>query len=187
MEAESKAAVAEDPIVACLRAGNPREALALSARLHGASLGRFAMALLGNQAEADEVVQEALLAAYDAMPGYRGESSIRAFLYGIVRHVAAKRLATRVRRERRLVLVRDADAESSLPDEELARWRRARRLRVALEDLRPSEREVLLLRYEAGLSFREVGDATGLDEATARKRTSRALARLRAVIGDEVG
>jgi RNA polymerase sigma-70 factor (ECF subfamily) len=39
-----------------------------------------------------------------------------------------------------------------------------------------------LLRYEAGLSYREVGEACGVDEAAARKRVSRALARLRELV-----
>jgi len=48
--------------------------------------------------------------------------------------------------------------------------------------VRPTEREALLLRYGAELSFREVGEAVGVDEATARKRVSRALARLRELV-----
>ena len=53
------------------------------------------------------------------------------------------------------------------------------RARALLEQIRPSEREALLLRYLGELSFREVADAAGIDEAAARKRVSRALLHLR--------
>jgi RNA polymerase sigma-70 factor (ECF subfamily) len=66
------------------------------------------------------------------------------------------------------------------------RRRRARSLRDALAELKPSEREILLLRYQAELSFREVAEACGLDEPAARKRASRALARLRTLLKHEV-
>ena len=51
--------------------------------------------------------------------------------------------------------------------------------------LTPTEREAVLLRYEADLSFREVGQACGIDEATARKRVSRGLDRLRTIFAEE--
>ena len=58
------------------------------------------------------------------------------------------------------------------------------RLRNALAELKPSEREAVVLRYDAGLSFREVAAACGVDEAAARKRVSRALSRLRASLAE---
>jgi RNA polymerase sigma-70 factor (ECF subfamily) len=43
----------------------------------------------------------------------------------------------------------------------------------------------VVLRYESDLSFREVAEACGIEEAAARKRVSRALERLREVLSDE--
>jgi RNA polymerase sigma-70 factor (ECF subfamily) len=54
-----------------------------------------------------------------------------------------------------------------------------------MSKLKPSERDVLVLRYVADLSHREIGVACGLDEATARKRISRALSRLRQILPSE--
>jgi RNA polymerase sigma-70 factor (ECF subfamily) len=169
----------QDPITDALARGDAHEAVALAARHHGARLGRFCMALLGNAAEAEEAVQDAFVAAFDAFATYRGEGSVRSFLFGIARHVCAKKLATRVRRDRRLALVHDADAVAESPHELVERRARAHSMRLVLEDMRPTEREALLLRYEAELSFAEVGEVLGVDEATARKRVSRALVRLR--------
>jgi RNA polymerase sigma-70 factor (ECF subfamily) len=56
-------------------------------------------------------------------------------------------------------------------------------LRLALETLRPREREALTLRFEADLSLRDVAAALGLDEDAARKRVSRALEKLRQAMG----
>ena len=61
----------------------------------------------------------------------------------------------------------------------------ARRARVLLAEIRPTEREALVLRFAGELSFREVGQACNIDEAAARKRVSRGLARLRALLGED--
>lgn len=173
-----------DPIAVLIGEGRYRDALVHCTRTHAGSMGRLSMALLGDAAEAEEVLQESLVAAYHAMSGYRGEGSVRAWLLGIVRRQCARRTATRVRRERRLRLVHDANASAPLPDEELERRRRGERVRDALEELKPSDREALLLRYESGLSFAEIALLQSVDEAAARKRTSRALARLRTLLSE---
>jgi RNA polymerase sigma-70 factor (ECF subfamily) len=84
-----------------------------------------------------------------------------------------------------LHLVHDASASRADAGDLALEKERARRAREALAKLKPSEREAVVLRYDAGLGFRELALACGIDEATARKRVSRALARLRAEIGVE--
>ena len=171
-----------DPIAALVQSGQHREALAACARTYGAVLGRLAMALLGSQADADEATQEALLRAHRGMAGYRGEGSVKAWLCGIARHVCAHVLETR-RRGRELLEVVPADADGR---DELAARMRSRAVRAALAQMKPSEREALVLRYVADLSHREIAVACDVDEATARKRVSRALVRLRELISSEV-
>lgn len=178
--------LAPDAIADAIARGDHRAALAECARSHGVALGRLCMAWLGSQAEADEATQETLLAAYDAMRGFRAESSVRAWLFGIARHVCARRQETRVRREARLRLVHSAGEFAPGADNLLAARYRAERVREALEQLKPSERDAVVLRYEAELSFRELADACGIDEATARKRVSRALERLRGALPDDL-
>src|ERR1041385_8253308 len=170
-----------DPIVEMIHAGRHRDALAACARSHHAILGRLCMALLGAQADADEATQETLLRAHRAMASYRAEGSIKAWLCGIARHVCAHTLETR-RKGRELLEVVPTEGEAR---DAFAARRRARVLRDALEKLKPSERDVLALRYVADLSHREIATACGLDEAAARKRISRALDRLRSVMPAE--
>lgn len=90
----------------------------------------------------------------------------------------------RARREARLRLVHDTSRGPDAGELSLER-ERAQRARAALAKLKPSEREAVVLRYDSGLSFREVALACGVDEAAARKRVSRALARMRADLVEE--
>jgi RNA polymerase sigma-70 factor (ECF subfamily) len=174
----------DDPVLRAIRAGSFREATGLAARLHGASLGRLCMAMLGSQAEADECTQEVLIAAHDGMRDFRGEGTVRAWLFGIARRMCAKRLEMRGRRERRLRLVHDADHDARLPDEVLEARRNAQRVRDALEELKPSERDAVAMRYQAGLEYAEIASACGIDEAAARKRVSRGLARMKELLAE---
>ncbi len=181
MDASAAVATAVDPIVELISGGQHREALATCARTHHVILGRLCMALLGSQADADEAVQETLLRAHRAMPTYRAEGTIKAWLCGIARHVCAHVLETR-RRGRELLELVPQEGEAR---DAFATRQHARALRDALAKLKPSEREALVLRYVADLSHREIAEACAIDETAARKRISRALARMRAAMPTE--
>jgi RNA polymerase sigma-70 factor, ECF subfamily len=169
---------------AALARGDYRAALAVCATEHGAGLGRLCMALTGSQAEADELVHETLLLAYDGFASFRGEGTLRAWLFGIARRVCARHLETRTRQAARLRLVHPPPF-SEAPEAEAISRQRAEQARRALAELKPSERDALVLRYGAELSFREVASACGVDEPTARKRVSRALGRLREQLAED--
>lgn len=170
-----------DPIVVLMQDGRHRDALAACAKAHGTILGRLCMALLGSQADADEATQETLLRAHRSMATYRAEGSIKAWLCGIARHVCAHMLETR-RKNRELLEVVPTESEAR---DVFATRRRSRAIRDGLAKLKPTEREALVLRYVADLSHREIAAACNLDEPTARKRISRALARLRSVMPEQ--
>jgi RNA polymerase sigma-70 factor (ECF subfamily) len=174
----------DDEVAASISAHDYRAALAVCAREHGLAVGRLCMALLGSQAEAQDLLQETLLAAYDSFDEWRREGSLRAWLCGIARRQCARHLERKLRRERRLRLVHDAN-ETELSEELALLRQRAEHARLALEQIRPSEREALVLRYAGELSFRDVALACGIDEAAARKRVSRGLARLREALKEE--
>jgi RNA polymerase sigma-70 factor (ECF subfamily) len=174
-----------DPeILALVRADRHRDAIAACARQHGPVLGRLCMALLGSQADADEATQETLLRAHRGMATFRGDGSVKAWLCGIARHVCVHVLESR--RRGRDALERAGLALSDMPaTEPFASRHRARAIRRALDQLRPSEREALVLRYVADLGHRDIATSLQIDEAAARKRISRALAHLRAVLCDQ--
>jgi len=145
---------------------------------HAAAIGRVCMALLGSQSEAQDALLETLRAAL----AERREDAPKAWLLAVARRNCARRLEARSReREIRSSL---PSATGALPAsaERPSMAQRARRL---LDEIRPSEREALVLRFAGELSFRELGEATGIDEEMARKRTSRGLWRMRALLGEE--
>jgi RNA polymerase sigma-70 factor (ECF subfamily) len=169
--------------------GDRGRALMLCARHYGPAIGRLCMAILGSQEDAEDVTQETLVDAHEALVTWRREGTLRAFLLTIARRKCARLIERRQSRRTKLTLVHDAerDPASASAERDVLRRERAERARAALDMLRPSEREALLLRYAAGLSFREVGEACGIDEVTARKRVSRAIIHLRHSLDEEPG
>ncbi|HEY4120694.1 MAG TPA: sigma-70 family RNA polymerase sigma factor [Byssovorax sp.] len=165
-------------------AGAHREAAARCAVAYAAPLGRLCMAFTGSQAEAEELAQETLIAAFDGFGSFRGEGSVKAWIFGIARRMCGRHTEMRARREARLRLVHDTGRSRDASELALER-ERAERARAALAKLKPSEREAVVMRFEAELSFREVAIACGIDEAAARKRVSRALSRMRADLVEE--
>lgn len=170
----------DEPIVQALAQRDHERAAALLVNEHGQAIGRTCMALLGSQSEAEDALQETLMAALDGLEGFRGDGSLRAWLMSIARRRCAKRLEARTR-ERELKA--RVAAPAAVPDAEHASM--AARARRLLDEIRPTEREALVLRFAAELSFRELGQACGIDEAAARKRVSRGLMRLRNLLGED--
>ena len=171
-----------DPIAKEIRGLTPRQAIEVCARRLGPGVGRLCMALLASPAEAEEAVQEVFLQASLGLEQFRGEGTVRSWIFRIARRTCARRLEMRTRRRGLLALVHSEHHAPDRPDEVALARDCGQTVRAALEELRPSQREVLVLRYEAGLSFREIAEACGIDEATARKRASRALRRLRELL-----
>ena len=170
----------EEPIIEALAAKDRDRAAALLVEQHGRAIGRTCMALLGSQTEAEDALQETLLAALDGLESFRGDGTLRGWLLSVARRRCARRLEARSRE-------RDLKQSLTIPEstDSAERSSMARRARQLLGEVRPTEREALVLRFAAELSFREVGQACGIDEATARKRVSRGLARLRSLLGED--
>ena len=141
------------------------------------------MALLGSQSEAEDALQETLAAALDGLESFRGDGTLRAWLLSVARRRCARRLEARGRErdlKQSLASVESADVAASAERASMAR--RARKL---LDEVRPTEREALVLRFAAELIIREVAQALCIDEAAARKRVSRGLSRLRSLLGED--
>lgn len=176
-------AEADAAVLAALSRKDRETAAELLIEGHAAAIGRTCMALLGSQTEAEDALQDSLLSALDGLSTFRGEGTLRSWLLSIARRRCARRLAERTReRETRQVLDAGSAAAALPTGEQLGMARRARRL---LEEIKPTEREALVLRFAAELSFREVGAACGIDEAAARKRVSRGLSRLRVLLVED--
>ncbi len=165
------------------RADFPR-AIELCAQQHGAVLGRLCAAMVGDPAEAEELAQDTLLSAFQTFSSFRAESSVRSWLCGIARKKCLKALEAKRRAQRHQPTVRQLTP--TIADAQGEQWMQLRQrgaaARAALAKVRPSEREALLLRYVGELSYRELGAVFDLDEAAVRKRVSRGLQQLRAMV-----
>jgi RNA polymerase sigma-70 factor (ECF subfamily) len=147
---------------------------------------RFARWLARSPADADDIVQEAMLRAFRGFDGLRG-GDVKAWLFAIVRNCHLTALA---QRERRgfvpLPLEGDVDDGAAMvspaPGPECVSMRRdeERSLERLLGDLPPEHREVLVLRELEELDYREIARVTEVPIGTVMSRLARARAALRA-------
>jgi len=132
---------------------------------HG-SLLRYVQTILGGRAEAEDVVQEAMLRAWRSLPAWRGEAPIEAWLMRICRNAALDELRRRARR----------GAPGSLSGEDVVVEVGFARVDAAdlLAGLALEHREVLVLVEVLGWDYRSVADVLDVPVGTVRSRLSRA-------------
>ena len=160
------------------RSGADREALEAFVRATQGDVWRLC-AHLGDRDRADDLAQEAYVRVLRSLPAFRGESSVRAWLFCIVRRVVADDIAARQRRRRERW--DSARAEALSPDHQAS---------VALHDLLgcldPERRAAFVLTQVLGYSYAEAADACGVPIGTIRSRIARARTILTALLGDPV-
>jgi RNA polymerase sigma-70 factor (ECF subfamily) len=183
----------EAELVDRARAGRP-EAIEALLEAHEPRLFRFAHRLCRHHEDAEDVLQESMLAAARGIRGFRGSSSVSTWLYTIVRSFCIKKRRRRVltptlvslEGEAALAARAVADAGPA-PDESLARARTLAALEKAIASLDRPYREVLLLRDVEGLSAAEVAAITGLRVPAVKTRLHRARARVRRELAPVLG
>ncbi|HET9799463.1 MAG TPA: RNA polymerase sigma factor [Gemmatimonadaceae bacterium] len=169
-------------LVARWKAGEQRAATLLVER-HAAALARF-VASVGSRAETDEVVQDTFVRAFASIDGFRGESSLRTWLFTIARRlVLDRRRAARRRGEQVEVHEGDVATEFDALDGVVAAETQTR-LRAALGTLSPTQREVFVLRVSEGMSYREIADVVGTTEGAARVHYHHAMRAIKEFLDD---
>ncbi|WP_043320144.1 RNA polymerase sigma factor [Microbulbifer sp. HZ11] len=150
----------------------------------GGGIARLAGSYVRNQAEREDLVQEIWLAIWRALPGFRGDSSLRTFAYRIAHNRSVTQLARRRDSEDSEVLETVAD-ERPGPEAQLERSRDAERLMRAVSLLPLGMRQVLTLRFE-GLSYSEISEVLGISESNVAVRLNRARDRLNTKLSNTV-
>ncbi len=153
--------------------GDERAATALVER-HGTALARY-VGSLGERDSADEVVQDTFVRAFSSLESFRGDSSLRTWLFTIARRlVVDRRRAFRRRREVGNLEDVDAATEYTALDSMIASEAQ-RKVWGAVGKLSPTQREVFLLRVNEGLSYKEIAEVAGTTEGAARVHYHNAL------------
>jgi RNA polymerase sigma-70 factor (ECF subfamily) len=176
-----KATEVDDAAAVALARGGDLDAYEVLVVRYTAAAHRAAV-LLGAGADADDVVQEALVKAYRQISRYRGESGFRPWLLAIVANET--RNLHRSRRRRDGLVLRAAEREepeptSPDPADSVLTVERRQHLVDQMRSLDPRDREVLVCRFLLDLSEAETAVTLGLPKGTVKSRTSRALKKLR--------
>lgn len=162
------------------REAAPRDADLLFERLYRSSrddVYAYVAGLLRDPAAAEEVTATAFERAYRKRSRFnprRGEP--RAWLFGIARNAALDEL----RRRGRQAELSAEPADAAAPQEDGAEHSERRLiLTAALATLAPRERELVALKYFAGLGNSEIAEVIGVSESNAGTRLHRAVTKLR--------
>jgi RNA polymerase sigma-70 factor (ECF subfamily) len=138
-------------------------------------LRAFAISLTGNGDQADDLVQEAIVRGLSNLDKFEAGTNLQAWLFTILRN----QFYTLKRRKRREVADPDgmmAGSLSTLPEQHGSLD--LRDLAMALAQLPPEQREVLLLAVAEGLKYEEIAQICGAKIGTIKSRMNRARARL---------
>lgn len=167
------------------------EALREVIRLHQRTLYRTAHAILHDDAEAQDAVQQACLQAYRALGTFRGESQLSTWLVRITANAALMRRRSRVRAATAIPTNTDALPEDQAcgeaGPESLAEHSEMRRVLEERIGALPVEfRAVFMLRAVEELSVAETAAALAIPEATVRSRYFRARRLLRESIACDI-
>jgi RNA polymerase sigma-70 factor (ECF subfamily) len=142
-------------------------------------------AQLGDRPEADDAVQEAFVLAWRRLAQLSAPAAFGPWLMAIARNAAIS-WGRRISRSR-LVAFADAGAGPAAAAESAAEPAGDRGLARALARLSPAHREILHLKYEAGLRYEEIAATLGISTAAVEKRLWRARqALLAGLSGDGV-
>lgn len=146
------------------------EVIALIPPLRG-----YAMALTRSSAEADDLVQEALVRAWQFRSGFRVGTNLKAWLYKILRNT----FYTQAEKRRKTVQDVDGKLAAQLACNPEQEWRLVYdELLGALGRLTNDTRDALLLVVAAGLTYEEAAEITGCAVGTMKSRVNRARERL---------
>jgi RNA polymerase sigma-70 factor (ECF subfamily) len=162
--------------------GDERAASQLVSR-HSAALARFAVSV-GADEEIEELVQDTFVRAFASIDSFRGESSLRTWLFTIQRRLLLDRRRAE-RRGKRQVTIDESDAvtEYGALDVVVADETEIR-VRKAVDRLSPMQKEVFTLRVSGGLSYKEIADVLDTTEGAARVHYHNALRAVKEFLND---
>lgn len=169
-----------------------RDAYRVLVERHSAYVYRVAYRMTGNSHDAEEVVQEAFLRAYQKLQQFAGNANFGTWVYRIAANYAIDRLRQKKNEDaRREVPLRAAEGESvSDPLEKLkdpapsperlaGNAQLAQKMQEALETLTPAERTAIVMRHWDGSGIEEIAAVLKSNSSAAKNTVFRAVQKLR--------
>jgi RNA polymerase sigma-70 factor (ECF subfamily) len=165
---------------------------------HLPSLYKSAYRFLGNTADAEDAVQDALLSAYKHLDQFRGQSQMSTWLTAILKNSARMQLRRRRRQvhlslderigEEREYLVSERLAHHGPnPEDECRNYEITMRLREFVAQLSPPMRKAFQLRDLDGLTTAEAARVLGVADGTLKAQLSRARTKLKQLMRSALG
>jgi len=180
-------------------AARDADAFELMVDRHQARAYRLASSILGNEADARDVSQDAFIRLYESAGQFDGRSRFSTWFYRILVNLCIDH-QRRNRWWRRLAPLAtpgagsdpnenerafDPPSSESGPEDEAMLKQSIRRLRPALEKLSPRQRAAVLLQTQEGFTSREIGEVLKCSENTARVHVHRGIAQLRKLLQND--
>jgi RNA polymerase sigma-70 factor, ECF subfamily len=179
--------LADEELMELVDSGDTRAFEVIFDRHAGAGYS-LALRMCGRRALAEDIVQEAFLSLWRSGSGYdRARGSVRSWVLSAVHNRAVdalRRTGAKAGRD-----VSDEGIAERLPareatDTEVERREEARRVRSALDELPPDQRQVIELAYFGGLSHSQIAEMLDLPPGTVKGRMRLGLTKLRSALGE---
>jgi RNA polymerase sigma-70 factor (ECF subfamily) len=164
-------------------------------RLHNRTMFRTARAILRDDAEAEDALQEAYMQAYRSLAGFRADARFSTWLARIVVNESLMRLRKQSRRASIVPMQAAAPADEveqvsddamEKPDSSAARAEMRRLLEAQIDLLPDAYRTVFMLRAVEEMSVEETAAVLGIPEPTVRTRFFRARSLLREGLAQKI-
>lgn len=159
-----------------------KESMRMLYLAHKDHLYTLARALLQDQHMAEDVVHDVFVSFARALDGLQLRGSLRGYLSVSACNKARDIIRSRVRRQGYLRRVGEAQKTGDSPESLLATQESIEHLRAALHEVPLEQREVLLLRSQMGLTFKEIGKQQQVGIETAKGRYRYGLSKLKKLL-----
>ena len=154
-------------------------------RLHQASVFRQLLRVLGDPAEAEDLAQEVFVTVFKAIDTFRGDSRLATWIHRIAQNHARNRLKYHGRHKRRgdapleetteeAVAVPETGSRLPRPDHQVEAHQAEVQIRLAITQLEPEQRTLIVLRDLENMTYEEIQEQTGRPSGTVKSRVHRA-------------
>ncbi len=167
--------------------GGDRDAYRALVERHSRAVFRLAYRMMGNEQDAEDVVQETFLKAYRSLKNFEERSTFSTWLYRVTSNCALDLIRKRQRHEQKREpepleeseAVAELPAADPMPDRLTLSGELGRQIGAAIRELSPMERAAFVLRHHEGHSIEEIGERLGLEPSATKNSIFRAVQKLR--------